>query len=728
MVFPYLSSLVVSLAVVMGTQFLTASDASAQVATRLDRAEPLISVGVRGVYRPGQWTAIAKPDAAKVPDIEKAASIQSLDGNGVRVQYHQDDRASSSDWFYAVPGTSGAPLIIRDSDGAELYRGAFEGKVIEPKVPWIVVFGDTLGIEQIGRNELLNREASVAVSQITQSSQLPDHSLGLSGVDLLVIGPSGVEALKDLKDAQKKAIDAWTRHGGHILVSFGKDANAMLEAAPWLSDLLGYSPAMKLTQLDPSAIETYTSSQARLPILDAAELPARGGETLLMGRNESRQSTRVAVKYAVGFGHVSVVAPALDSPEISTWPQRLLLVTRLCGDLFVSEIDSRREARNASPSVGYEDISGQLRMALDRFELRRRVPYSIISIILVSLVALIGPLDYLLVNRWLGRPLLGWITFPLSVLAISGLLIWMGQTSAADASAKPTAFINRMEIVDIDAKSKVPTARGWSWAHLTSIDAIKTDYPATLDADLLDPAEQTHVVSAPFGYPGSTFGGISIAGEDSRLPSYDVTINRPSDASFASAIKEIPLSSGGSKGIVSQWLFKPRLSGQSDLSRRRGSELLEGRLTNPLSVDLLNGALVFGEWVYLLPTRLRAGQSIENVDSLRQKNFRWLLARREALENSARSEPWNPEMHDDFARLSEILMFNTVAGGKNYTGLANRPLSHLDLSELLNQETAILFGQLETPALKIDLPVQRASNSAVRILLHVDIPKLARSL
>ena len=178
---------------------------------------------------------------------------------------------------------------------------------------------------------------------------------------------------------------------------------------------------------------------------------------------------------------------------------------------------------------------------------------------------------------------------------------------------------------------------------------------------------------------------------------------------------------------MTRWAFAPRLSGESDLSRRRGSELLEGRLTNSLSVDILNGALVFGEWVYLLPTRFKAGQTIDNIDTLRQKNFRWLLARREALENSSRSEPWDPEMYADMPRLAEILMFESVVGGQDYTGLSNRSLQDLDLSYLLKQDRAILFGQLEIFALQVDIPVQRASVSAVRVIVPVSAPRLLRT-
>lgn len=706
------------------------------------QAMQAMQAGISGIYRPGQWTAIPMEFEAIAESRERVASVSTLDGVGVRVTYAQaETKGARREWLYAVPGTADAPLAILDEDGRELYSGSFAGKAIEPKTPWVVTLGDTLGIELLGRNELLNKESSVAVSPIRDASGLPDNVIGYAGVDLVVITPSSASVLVAMQERQHEALRLWVQGGGQILVSLGGAATEILTVMPWLAErITGLNlGGAKSIKLDPSAIETFTSSQTRLPVLDAMELPPRGGDTRIAGRNTARQPARIAVDYSVGLGVATVVSVALDSPAIADWPQRSLLITRLSKRLLVSDSEVRRDSRVASAAVGYDDIAGQVRVALDRFDSRRRVPYSVVSLILILLVAMIGPIDYFLINRFLGRPLLGWITFPLSIFLVSGLLIWLGRpaTTAAASSedavgsegtSQSTAFINRLEIVDIDTTSPQAWGRGWSWSHVSTIDATKTDYPATLDPELYDASSEPAVLSAPFGYPGPTFGGISIIGEDRSMPSYEVTLRKGQGPFLASRITNIPISAGGSKGVVTQWNFMPKLSGKSDLSRRRGSELLEGRLTNPLPVDLLNGALVFGEWVYLLPTRLKAGQSIANVDTLRQKNFRWLLARREALENSSRSEPWDPEMHDDFQRLTEVLMFNAVAGGKDYTGLSNRPLKDLDLSHLLNQETAILFGQMEKPALRIDLPVQRASNSAVRVVLNVGIPKLTPSV
>ena len=56
------------------------------------------------------------------------------------------------------------------------------------------------------------------------------------------------------------------------------------------------------------------------------------------------------------------------------------------------------------------------------------------SLVLLSLIAAIGPLDYLLINRLLGKPLLGWLTFPLMAIGLSaavGLLFQCGSESAS---------------------------------------------------------------------------------------------------------------------------------------------------------------------------------------------------------------------------------------------------------------------------------------------------------
>ncbi len=442
-----------------------------------------------------------------------------------------------------------------------------------------------------------------------------------------------------------------------------------------------------------------------------------------------------------------ITAFAPDSAEMAQWPQRTALLARLHPGLLDVETQRRRDTR-ATAAVAYDDLAGQVRSALDRFESHRRTPFSIVSLILLAVAALIGPLDYWLVNRVLGKPLLGWLSFPLSVLLASAVVLLLNGRSGSAATVAATAPAvasgsglrsNQIEIIDINAVAQRPLGRGMSLTHVASPAAALVDFDATLSPVLSVVAGEPtgadasgadgtlpQPLTGPYGFHGTTFGGISIAGENRSLPSYTIALTndaadffRGGQSSLAGGPLGFPIAPSGSKGWMSRWAFRPALSDISGLAQRRGSELLAGSIANPLGTDLLNGVLVYGNWAYLLPTRLRAGQRIDSIDSLRQKNFRWHLSRREALENSSRMDTWDVQMHADLERLTEVLMFETAIGGRDYTGLSNHPLQGLDLSHVLAHGHAILYGRLPDPVLQTDLPEERPRVSVVRVILPV---------
>jgi len=726
-----------------------------------------VHIGIGGVYRPGNWTAIRivdwesdDPATAFVP----ISAVETLDGNGVRVRYTQPTIGSereptrASAWAYAAPGTAAAPLVIYgesagDGIGAQpIHRGRFSGMAIEPSKPWVVVIGDSLGIEQIGRNELLGRESSVAVSQIHRGADVPDQTAGWEGVDLLIINAPGQSILAELSQSQIKAIERWIHGGGRLFLPLGKDAVAMLGQSPWLAELAGLDSEPSLVRIDPAALETFTSSQTRLSTLDGISLTTASGRALLTGRTLARQPTQLVIERLVGLGRVGVAAFGLHATEIAGWPERLSLVTRLHPGLLDSDTEKRRESRSIA-SVPYDDLAGQLRSALDRFDSIRTIPFSILSVILLVLAALVGPLDYLLVNRVWGRPLIGWISFPITVISVAVLIIAMsnmrtqqkstGAVAISESTAEtqsaarshPTGLrANRIEVVDINAVSQPAVARAMSLSHVSSTIATRTDWMLRLDTKwgvTFSDAARSVTLSRPYGYPGPTFGGIAILGEDRSMPQYEIQMSRTQAQSLhddfaaerlASLPLAFPIAPAGSKGWMTTWAFTPTLGETLGLSQRRGNDLLTGSITNPLSVDLMNAMLVYGNWVYLLPTRFRAGQTIETIDSLRQKNFRWHLTRRESYENASRLQEWDVEMHSDLARIIEVMMFESSVGGRDYTGLGNRAMRGIDLSYVLDQGHAILYGQFSEPILQLDLADEQPTVSAVRVILPVAPP------
>lgn len=676
---------------------------------------PFLSIGIDGHYRVGRWTGI------RVDDSDQPTMVQTRDGDGVRVEFgNRQIQSERSEWVYVVPGSESAPLtMIRDGKAIGKDRLPPAGSpsrgpaMLPPDMPWTIVFGDPLGLDAIGKNDLLGRDATVAVTvpSDNETPNLPDASIGYDAVDMMLVTGSGASVLSQLSGPQSKAIVDWVTAGGRMMITLGESSKDLINAAPWIADLLPFQPD-QIVAINPSAIETYTSTQTQLDSYEGIKLPRDQGQVLVMGRTTLRTITPIASQFNVGFGTVVVVAADLESKPFTDWPQRFDFVTAMAGPAVLppdapQQIQSRRTA--------YNDLAGQLRLTLDQFSIRRGAGFSLIALILMGVIAAIGPLDYLLVNRLLGRPLLGWISFPLTVVAVSGLLVWQSMQTIApeDVESDPEQRIrcNRLEIIDIDAVENPGIGRGESIAFLYSHDADLLDVHSRIGDGLRPVVTDVQSTAAAFGHPGESFGGIQIALEDTRLPTYTATSllgDRPDDPILAG----LPLAPRSSKGVVHRFRFQTQIGAGTQMARRRGSELLQGKLANPLPFDLLDGMLIFRNWVYLLPTRFKAGSSVESIKELRQKNFRWLLSRQQAIESSSQNEAWDPTASDRLDRLSEMLMFHRVAGGSTYTGLGNTPLSHLDLSATLADDRCILLGRTEQPLTNLELESTTSADSA----------------
>ncbi|MEM9646302.1 MAG: hypothetical protein AAF989_15025, partial [Planctomycetota bacterium] len=166
-------------------------------------ADVSVRIGLKGRYRLGQWTAVRVPASG---DWNQAVDVtlETPDGDGVSVAYvHPLD--ADSRWAYVIPGREGATLLATSTEleletrFPILGSPAKEPSLVPVDMPWIVAIGDTLGVEKVGSNELLGRDASVAVSRIESFDELPDQSIGYSGVDLLMINADGIPVLESLR-------------------------------------------------------------------------------------------------------------------------------------------------------------------------------------------------------------------------------------------------------------------------------------------------------------------------------------------------------------------------------------------------------------------------------------------------------------------------------------------------------------------------------------------------
>ena len=696
-----------------------------------------LQIGIEGYYRVGYWTGVRRSDR------EPITAIKTRDGDGVEVEFRQATTDLDTQWRYVIPGSEAAPLIT-DSPSQSRIATRFPAQsspsrgpaMIPLSMPWIVVIGDTLGIDKLNANELLDRDASVAVSHPSSMDALPDSELGYSGVNLIVIGGSGSDLLGKLSLKQQNAIVNWVHTGGRVLFTLGASSSKLLQNSPWLEELIQLDE-ISIEKIDPSSLETFTSSQTPLEPFDGLVLPRDRGSILLMGRTTRRDSTPLAIEFNVGLGQVIAIGADLETKMFAEWPERMDLLTQVIGNILepTQELSGQKNR-----STAYNDIAGQLRATLDQFEIKKQYSFSFLSLIVIGFLAFIGPLDFLLINRLIGKPLLGWLSFPISAISVSLFLTYQslpnqiasnsedrGSLTARKADADSTINAatqqwNRLEVIDIDTTKGIGLSR--SIHYLYSHESLRTDLniaPSPLLSNLGSSINRQ--LTTPFGYPGPSFGGIQFGIEDSRLPIYTVQFDGEYKNSF---IQQIPLASRSSRGIHSFLQFEPILTNQDSVIRRPGSELLQGKLTNPLNADLLNGMLIYRNWTYLLPTRFPAGSQIESLDTLRQKNFRWQLSRQKALESSSETERWNPANTSSLERIGEIILFHEASGGTRYTNLKHLPLASLDLSHVLSDDRCILFGHLQNAATDIEIDgdktngIQGNRETFIRVIIPVE--------
>lgn len=681
-------------------------------------------LGVDGKYRSGRWTQLLLTAATANQTYE----VQTLDGDAVRYKYRikaeGDLLAEGGYRTYFPAGPPGAPFeifLVGEDDqvlGPPVFRTRlFEG-LVDVDRPWVVGLGSGIGLETLGRNELLGLSGSLDVSLVESSVDMPDHWVGFDGVDLIVISGSSVELLRSMVPAQHEAIAEWISGGGHLLLTLGSRGAEVLDAAPWLGKWLVGEGEVQLVTAEPEGIETFVSARSPVQPFPAIRFSGPASVTLLSGRSSDRQALPLLTLQSVGLGKVTTFAGGLDESPLRGWAQFEDFVDRTIPDLLPKK--RKRGERPVAAEVRYSEVAGQVRINLDRFASAGGARFSLIAAMVLALVGLIGPFDYFLINRWLGRPLLGWLSFPLTIVAFSAAIVLWNQQAA------PTS-LNQITVLDMDNETGL--GRGFAWAQLYSDQAERfdlqfVDVNEKFDSGVSETKSPAEILTSPWGYAGRAFGGIEVAGEDIRLPSYQLTttfagVGRESNNAMSSRMLGVPLAPKSSRGVVGRWRFEADEFSGVDLKRRVGSDLLVGSLLNPFDKDLLDGFLVYRNLAYILPTRVPAGSRISAVENLPTKNFRWRLNRRQTAEDSTRSEAWNPANDENLDRLMEIVLFYGASGGPNYVGLNNRVVGDLDLSSILSMDKAILVGRFDESPVSLNVSGDGSQASEVNSLTYV---------
>ncbi|NLX57247.1 MAG: hypothetical protein GXY58_19230 [Planctomycetaceae bacterium] len=662
-----------------------------------------VTVGLGGVFKVGHWTPVLVTIDGGGSDFVGNLELTAPDSDDVVTRFIQGADTSIAiprgerwtGWRYVKLGKVRGRLqvVLRAADGTLVSSRSVERVTpATATAQWVVSVGPDVGVAETAVFLARVRGEKLTTSVLQEREQFPDRWFGYEGVDVLLVTTGTESVLERLSDEQYGALFEWLQLGGRLVFSAGKRAEELFRDG---SRFHALRPG-ELFELDTywkaSGLENYARAAERLTSNDEAPLAVfqsvRGRTVCYEGAGGAHDRALV-IQYPCGLGLVTYLALDLEQPPLAQWPARSRLLARL--------LQSRSEDEDASGGqdtlgqvthVGYDDISGQLRSALDQYSHVTMVRFSWVAGLLVVYLLVLGPLDFFGLHK-LGRPQWTWFTFPLIVVACCALAVWLSQRWKGDRLKA-----NQIDVVDVDFAEG--TVRGTTWASIYSPRA------ARLALDLV-PQPGVTTTGAPGvllswnGLPGTGLGGMNTtAAVDVLSDEYTIRYERDGAASEPAALAGLPINASASKGLFSRWWTSTESLTPSRLKATAGGTL-EGVVVNPLDVELSHGFVYYENWAYPIEGRLGPGDTVD-LQYITALDLKWQLSRRRVIESREAITPWDRADLSDPARVAEMLMFYGAASGRVYTRLSHSYQSYVDLSQLLHTGQAILVGVSRTPA------------------------------
>lgn len=685
-----------------------AADAAAPTAAAV-RIES-IQIGFNGVFKTGHWTPVWVTLACTGESVDVELQLAARDSDGVEailaradarpLRLQPDARATTLQ--YVRTGRLGSGLTVRVTRGAaELAARTFAASELgkaEPSTQELVVgLAPELGLDEAARRARRDRAQPVTVATVVDAQRLPDTWYGYDAVDIVVATTGVAGVLEDLSDAQLEALDGWLQLGGRMVLCAGRRGAEVLAPGSRLARFSPGQDAAAVTQRVTSGLESYAGASERLDAVGGqrarrfgvpmtALAAVRGTvESVEVGDQTGRLPT--IVRFPYGLGQITFLAFDPELPPFDQWQSRGALLARVLqlagsGRQGGGETDARS---GQVAHLGYEDLAGQLRSALDQFPGVTRIEFSWVAGLLAVYILFLGPIDYFFLRRW-GWLSWTWLSSSLIALAFCGLAYGvMHRLTGREV------HVNHVDLVDVDLEQGV--LRGSSWTHVFSpqTERYTLQWQENAPLDLVD-RRQSGRLLAWQGLPGTGLGGLdSRAGAGLFAEPYTMAPGSAEPLATAAAIRHLPIEVSGTKSLAGTWWALGQVPSAQRLSANVHG-LLAGQLTNPLDCELTDCMVLYQNWLYPVSGTLTPGKAV-TFDGVSPRNLEWHFSRRRVVDTKEVVTQWDPTS-TDVPRILEMMMFYRAAGGASYTKtLTHRYQASLDLSEHLRTGRAILIGR-----------------------------------
>jgi hypothetical protein len=559
--------------------------------------------------------------------------------------------------------------------------------------------------------------------------QIPAESRALQSVDMLILptgrlAGGGDSLLNQMTAGQDAVLQAWVRMGGHLLISVGAETAAYEKSllARWVPIKVdGQSPLRQL-----SGFESYTGRNAPMKVgtIPSARLENVQRANVLL--SDAGNPHPLVASLPWGFGRVTFVAVDIDQPPLSNWPALKFALQKFDrGGAGASKTAVRRMNQQLT-HVGVTDLATQFQFSTEDFSSIRRPSYWWVLGLILLYVAVIGPLDYLLVHRLLRRPELTWVTFPILMGASIAAAAWY-----ADRINGRALQVNQFDLVDID--STTGTVRNNTWVSLYSPRqerfSVAVEPSANTQFGKSDGGSAAVRLSW-MGVPENSVGGMYRSGGasfGSRGYRFGVA---------ARAVENLPVAHWSTKTLSAVWrteLTQPVVDSRLE---NLGPGQLRGAITLHLDVPLEDCLVVASGWAYIPTTAgatllpgvewvLKGDKGVRHLRALLTSEKLTRLDKQAGSVGSefmTTSEAYNP-LGRDLDQQIRMISFHETVGGSEYTGLAHAALRGLELTDLMQLGRAILIGRVASSPARVlvdGAAIEPADHSTwVRLVLPV---------
>lgn len=288
-------------------------------------------------------------------------------------------------------------------------------------------------------------------------------------------------------------------------------------------------------------------------------------------RDKPPVTERLAAQAAFGLGRVTVVAFDIDRSPFTDaansfartdfWEWLLTeagdretprMPTDLPGQQQRDDWNRRGggvQSTLTTPGTGGEDgVVSALRGSIDYYDEVPVISFGWVALFILGYTLVIGPIEYILLKKLLGKLELTWITFPIIVLTVSG-----AAYATAYAVKGKDLRMNKIDVVDVDLRTDParPRVYGRTWFTIFSprIDSYTIGVePKENWAKTRDDKGYTPVTTVDwFGLPPK-----QATGGGGRGYQYSID-SRGDNSPQANGVSGVPIQVWGTKAFAANW-------------------------------------------------------------------------------------------------------------------------------------------------------------------------------